>query len=66
MAYVLINGDSINFHLLKIMIKHNFKIAIRNLWKSKLTTSINLIGITIGLTTKFTPTNICKPQIENG
>ncbi len=32
------------------MIKHYFKIALRNLWKKKVFSVINLTGLSIGLT----------------
>ncbi|MCW5911655.1 MAG: ABC transporter permease [Cyclobacteriaceae bacterium] len=33
-----------------VMLKSNFKIAIRNLWKNKVSTVINVFGLTTGLT----------------
>ena len=35
------------------MLKHYFKIALRNLWKNKIFSSINLLGLTVGLTCCF-------------
>ncbi len=40
-------GFSFNHHYEKPMLKNYFKIALRNLWKNKAYTSINVIGLSI-------------------
>lgn len=55
MVAVLICGSVIvdSLQIVKLMIRNYFKIALRNLWKHKIFSAINIIGLAVGMTACF-------------